>query len=89
MPTSEAPRSTTSRVPLTIALVAAVLVVGGGWLVWHSRRVGSFGWFAYAPLSETVYSPGLGTSAWVGVGLLVVGLLTLGGVGGYVLGRRR
>ncbi|RHA39818.1 hypothetical protein D1825_11305 [Cellulomonas rhizosphaerae] len=71
-------------------MLAVLLVVGGGWLVWHSSRSATFGWFAYAPLSESVYSPGiLTTTDWVGLALVAVGLLALGAVGGYALGRRR
>jgi len=82
---------TRSRRTLTaVAALAALLVVGGGWLVWHSSRPATFGWFAYAPMSETVYSPGvLTTTDWVGLALVAVGLLALGAVGGYALGRRR
>ncbi|MEU3310837.1 cbb3-type cytochrome c oxidase subunit I, partial [Nocardiopsis sp. NPDC006832] len=36
----------------------------------------SFGWFAYAPLSDAVRSPGLGGDLWV-MGLLVSGLGTI------------
>ncbi|WP_138067596.1 hypothetical protein [Cellulomonas rhizosphaerae] len=73
-----------------VAVLAVLLVVGGGWLVWHSSRSATFGWFAYAPLSESVYSPGiLTTTDWVGLALVAVGLLALGAVGGYALGRRR
>jgi cytochrome c oxidase subunit 1 len=40
----------------------------------------SFGWFAYAPLSNSVYSPGLGGDLWV-FGLAMAGFGTiLGGV---------
>ncbi|OII68372.1 MULTISPECIES: cytochrome c oxidase subunit I [unclassified Streptomyces] len=40
----------------------------------------SFGWFAYAPLNTTVYSPGLGGDLWT-MGLVVAGIgTTLGAV---------
>ncbi|WP_344830134.1 cytochrome c oxidase subunit I [Actinocorallia longicatena] len=40
----------------------------------------SFGWFAYAPLSDSVHSPGVGGDMWV-IGLTLSGLGTiLGGV---------
>ncbi|WP_007026600.1 aa3-type cytochrome oxidase subunit I [Saccharomonospora iraqiensis] len=35
-----------------------------------------FGWFAYTPLSNAIYSPGIGADLWV-VGLLVSGLGTI------------
>lgn len=40
----------------------------------------SFGWFAYVPLSETTYSPGVGGTMWVlGIGLSGFGTI-MGGV---------
>lgn len=53
----------------------------------------SFGWFAYAPLSETMFSPvgtrvvtpGLATAA----ALIVLGLLVLAFCAGWLLARRR
>ncbi|WP_028662949.1 aa3-type cytochrome oxidase subunit I [Saccharomonospora halophila] len=35
-----------------------------------------FGWFAYTPLSNAIYSPGIGADLWI-VGLLVSGLGTI------------
>ncbi|MFF2453262.1 hypothetical protein [Isoptericola sp. NPDC058082] len=67
------------------------IVVGAGMIAWVlTRPVGyaSFGWFAYAPLSDTAFVPG--TSRWVlmwvlfGLGALLVGLGA-----GFLLGRRR
>ena len=78
------------RALLVLAVLATTLVVGGGWLLWHESRTASFGWFAYAPLSQTVSSPGLVTATdWVGLSLVAVGLVALGAVGGFALGRRR
>lgn len=36
----------------------------------------SFGWFAYTPLSNAVYSPGLGGDLWV-FGLVLTGFGTI------------
>jgi cytochrome c oxidase subunit 1 len=36
----------------------------------------SFGWFAYAPLSDAIYSPGIGSDLWI-MGLALSGLGTI------------
>lgn len=43
----------------------------------------SFGWFAYAPLSNSVYSPGLGGDLWV-FGLALSGLGTILGAVNFI-----
>ncbi len=43
----------------------------------------AFGWFAYAPLSDTVYSPGLGGDLWV-FGLALSGFGTILGAVNFV-----
>jgi len=54
------------------------LVVMGGFLT--PQGAASFGWFAYAPLSDTTFTPGLGGNLWV-FGLALTGFSTiLGGV---------
>jgi heme/copper-type cytochrome/quinol oxidase subunit 1 len=67
------------------------MVVGAGMILWVlTRPVGyaSFGWFAYAPLSDTTFVPGSSRLVvmWVlfGLGALLVGL-----GGGFLIGRRR
>jgi cytochrome c oxidase subunit 1 len=55
----------------SLTVVAGFLTPGGA---------ADFGWFAYAPLNNSVYSPGAGSDLWI-VGLTVSGLGTiLGGV---------
>ncbi|MBD8058007.1 hypothetical protein IC607_03385 [Cellulomonas sp. JH27-2] len=71
-------------VPATL-VVGILLVGGGGVALWRSLHRG-FGWFAYAPMSETVYSRSSGQG--LGIALLVTGALVLGAVGGFVVGRR-
>ena len=44
----------------------------GSWVL-HARRRASFGWFAYAPLSDAVRSRGLGGDLWI-MGLAISGL---------------
>src|ERR1700712_5657380 len=54
------------------------LVVIAGFLT--PQVAASFGWFAYAPLSDTTFTPGLGGNLWV-FGLALTGFSTiLGGV---------
>jgi len=54
------------------------LIAVGGFLT--PQGAASFGWFAYAPLSSTTFSPGLGGDLWV-FGLALAGFGTiLGGV---------
>ena len=43
----------------------------------------SFGWFAYAPLSDAINSPGFGSNMWV-FGLYVLGLSTILGAVNFV-----
>ena len=43
----------------------------------------SFGWFAYAPLSSTTYSPGLGGNLWV-YGLALTGFASIMGAVNFV-----
>ncbi|WP_024355821.1 cytochrome c oxidase subunit I [Leucobacter chironomi] len=54
------------------------LIAVGGFLT--PQGAASFGWFAYAPLSEMTYSPGVGGNLWV-LGLGISGFGTImGGV---------
>jgi cytochrome c oxidase subunit 1 len=54
------------------------LIAVGGFLT--PQGAAAFGWFAYAPLSSTTFSPGLGGNLWV-LGLALSGFGTiLGGV---------
>ncbi|XAS74995.1 cytochrome c oxidase subunit I [Dermatophilaceae bacterium Sec6.4] len=50
------------------------LIAAGGFLT--PQGAASFGWFAYSPLSSSVYSPGLGGNLWV-FGLALAGFGTI------------
>ncbi len=50
------------------------LIAAGGFLT--PQGAAAFGWFAYAPLSNSVYSPGLGGNLWV-FGLALAGFGTI------------
>ncbi|RKN37081.1 cytochrome c oxidase subunit I [Streptomyces hoynatensis] len=56
-------------------LVVASLVVPGG--------AAHFGWFAYAPLNSSVYTPGLGADMWV-MGLAFSGFGTIVGAVNFI-----
>jgi cytochrome c oxidase subunit 1 len=47
------------------------LVMCGGFLT--ADGPADFGWFAYAPLSDSIYSPGLGGDLWI-AGVLLTGM---------------
>ncbi|MFE7504196.1 hypothetical protein [Promicromonospora sp. NPDC057488] len=85
---SPRPACTANLVLAALGLVGLVLL---GAAVWVSSRPITYGWFAYAPLSDSTYVP---APAFVpgGPGLPVLlatgGALALGAVAGYVVGRR-
>ncbi|GIG39230.1 hypothetical protein Cph01nite_09920 [Cellulomonas phragmiteti] len=67
-----------------------VLVVVGVTVLLTNRGDESLGWFAYAPLAEATYSPGLvvtSTHLWA-AGAAVVGLVATSGAVGFIVGRR-
>ncbi len=57
------------------------LMVVGGFLT--TGGAAPFGWFAYAPLHSSEYSPGLGGDLWA-VGLIVAGLSTILGAVNFI-----
>jgi heme/copper-type cytochrome/quinol oxidase subunit 1 len=76
----------------TANLVLAALVLVGIALIcvawWVATRPFAGGWYAYAPLSETTYTPFISpSSAWPAL-FAALGALALGGAAGYVVGRR-
>lgn len=80
------------RGPVLGSAVALVLLVAGVVRFTTGRDAASFGWFAYAPVPDTVVLPW--AVVWtrrqaLGAGLVVLALLTASGLAGYGLGRRR
>lgn len=68
-----------------------VLVTVGALLVVRGSAPRTFGWFAYAPLSETTFSPGiqvLSTQMLWGLGVGAAGLVVLASSVAYSLGLR-
>ncbi|MCJ1715291.1 cytochrome c oxidase subunit I [Microbacterium sp. M1A1_1b] len=57
------------------------LVAVGGFLT--PQGAASFGWFAYAPLSDTTFTPGLGGTLWV-FGLGLTGFSTILGAVNFI-----
>ncbi|MEO8851103.1 MAG: cbb3-type cytochrome c oxidase subunit I, partial [Allobranchiibius sp.] len=57
------------------------LIAAGGFLT--PQGAAAFGWFAYAPLSSSVYSPGLGGNLWV-FGLALGGFGTILGAVNFI-----
>jgi cytochrome c oxidase subunit 1 len=57
------------------------LVVIAGFLT--PQGAASFGWFAYAPLSDTTFTPGLGGNLWV-FGLALTGFSTILGAVNFI-----
>jgi cytochrome c oxidase subunit I len=58
----------------SLIVIAGFLTPGGA---------ASFGWFAYAPLSDAVFSPGVGGDLWV-IGLTMSGLGTILGAVNFI-----
>ncbi|MGW2093564.1 hypothetical protein [Promicromonospora sukumoe] len=86
-PTPPAPRRPVS----TRAVLVVLLVVGLALLaaaVWSGTRPVSYGWFAYAPLSDTTYVPNPGLAPGTTALLAGLGALLVGGAAGFVVGRR-
>ncbi|RSS78750.1 cytochrome c oxidase subunit I [Streptomyces sp. WAC06614] len=63
-----------------VYLFGALTVVSG---FLTANGSAAFGWFAYAPLNSSVYSPGIGADLWI-MGLVVSGLSTILGSVNFV-----
>ncbi|TFC15157.1 hypothetical protein [Cryobacterium sp. MDB2-10] len=80
------------RVSVSMVVLGAVAVVIGLVLLLAPGDQASFGWFAYAPLSNTTFSPiGLQLSprSQIGIAMFVVGLAVLAFGAGWMLGQRQ
>ncbi|MFK0007904.1 hypothetical protein ACIQTZ_12705 [Paenarthrobacter sp. NPDC090520] len=77
---------------VVVPLLALIAVIAGLIAAWNGKDE-PMGWFAYAPLSDTVFQPSGGAFVSQGtqIGLLiaVLGLLSLTFWSGFTLGRRR
>lgn len=77
------------------AMITGLLVLGGVILFIAASPTGTaaFGWFAYQPIAGATFFPGslvvLTPLTAAGAAICVAGLVGLGGVAGFLLGRRR
>lgn len=73
-----------------LALFAGLVCAIAGAALMLAFPTMSFGWFAYAPLSDETFQPGPAPSATLVVGavLLVSGFVLIAGWVGWRLGRR-
>lgn len=80
-----------TRLLLIVAIVA--VIVGTGIVVTTRSQPASFGWFAYAPLSSTIFIPDgvhiISTGGLVGAAVLAVGLIALAFWAGLRVAHRR
>lgn len=71
---------------LAVPMIGVAMIVTGAVLARSAPA--SFGWFAYAPLTDAVFvngPPGMWT---LGLGLVALGIAMVAGWIGYVVGRR-
>ena len=79
---------------LIAAIFSGLLVLGGVtlYIAASSTDTASFGWFAYQPLSRAAFFPGslvvLTPLTAAAIAVAVAGLVGLGVIAGFLLGRR-
>lgn len=79
---------------VTATIISGVLLVGGVIMFFAARPTGTapFGWFAYQPLAGAAFFPGsliMLTPLMVAAATIaIVGLVGIGAMAGYLLGRR-
>jgi heme/copper-type cytochrome/quinol oxidase subunit 1 len=76
---------------LVLAAGGVLCLVSVAVLVQVRRPAASFGWFAYAPLSDTAFPSGLvflDPTHWWALAVGIVGLLAVGWAAGFLAGRR-
>ncbi|MCW4457179.1 hypothetical protein [Microbacterium sp. MPKO10] len=76
-----------------VALSVCAVLAGGITLIVTSFQPRSFGWFAYPPQSEFIFTPGVGSffsdPSFIGCLLIALGLIGLAFWAGFSLGSRR
>ena len=75
------------RVLLIVPFLVGAALLAGGIALWLHTTL-SFGWFAYAPLSDATFVPAVPTP-WLALVIAIVGTALLAGWTGYLVGRRR
>jgi heme/copper-type cytochrome/quinol oxidase subunit 1 len=72
-------------------LAVGIAAIVAGMVVYQFRPtpVASFGWVAYAPLSDSTFVPFLGSAVWAAGLLVLIGFVLVAGWVGFAFGRRR
>ncbi|MFJ6538623.1 hypothetical protein ACIQH5_20530 [Paenarthrobacter sp. NPDC091711] len=77
---------------VVVPLLGLIAVIVGVIVAWTNQST-DFGWFAYAPLSDTVFMGNgaamVSQGTQIGLAVTVVGLLVLAFWAGLAVGRRR
>lgn len=77
---------------VVVPLLGLIAVIVGVVVAWNNQST-DFGWFAYAPLSETVFigngAAMVSQGTQLGLAVTVLGLLVLAFWAGLAVGRRR
>ena len=86
------PQPARKRPAVVVPLLGLIAVIVGLVVAWNNQST-DFGWFAYAPLSDQVFT-GNGTAfvsqgTQIGLAVTVAGLLILAFWAGLRIGRRR
>lgn len=88
-PVSRTPKT---MLPLSIGILALLGIIAGVLtLLFSQTTTQSFGWFAYAPLSDEAFLPGMkiiGDTQILGFVLLAAGLICAAFWAGYKVGKR-
>jgi hypothetical protein len=78
------------RAWLLLAAGSVLLLFSAAVLVHGRRPADSFGWYAYAPLSDTAFPSGfvfLDPTQWGAIAVAIVGLVAAGWAAGFLAGR--
>lgn len=72
-------------------LAVGIAAIVAGVVVYQFRPtpVASFGWVAYAPLSDSTFVPFVGSEVWAAGLLVLLGFVLVAGWIGFALGRPR
>lgn len=76
-----------TRLLLIVPLLVGGALLAAGIVLWL-RTTLSFGWFAYAPLTDVAFVPAM-PAPWLSLVLAILGTAILAGWIGYLVGRHR